>query len=631
MTATLTFLGDVAGLSAGLRAMRRSYRFDEGDGGLPVQVEQRPGPLSVERADGRASIRFERRVHFFRGLGLLLEHLDDPGDVRLEETPRFDSVGAMADVSQGNAVYREETLRELLVRMACMGLDRLMVYAEDNYAVEGEPYFGYMRGRYAQEQLRALDDFADALGIELVPCIQTLAHLIDALKWKRFADLKEDDDTLLVGEPSTYAFIERLIRAASAPFRSRRIHLGMDEAWKLGQGNYLLKHGYRSRQEIMQEHLEQVLAIVRRLGLSPMIWSDMFFRSVSTGVTHYDVAEGELERIRARIPAGLDLVYWDYYHKDEAFYGTWIRRHAAAGRTPLFAGGIWSWNGYAVDYRMTFDTTIPALSACAREGVREVLATIWGDGGTESLLFSNLLGLQLFAELAYAPAYDEAKLAARFRFCCEGELADWQALSELDRTPGTEAPPTNSQNPSHYLLWQHPMMGLFDRNAEGLGYPAHYAGLAERLAAAEDRNGAYGYVFGHLAALARVLALKAGLGLDLVAAYEARDRARLAALRDETIPEVAFRVEALRERHRRLWLRQCLPFGWEIHDLRYGALQNALDTTRLRLGDWLAGDVERLEELEEERLPFDGIEGPTLVLRYSRMPSASRISFSTGF
>ncbi len=41
------------------------------------------------------------------------------------------------------------------------------------------------------EELRRLDDYADLLGIELMPCIQTLGHLGQVLHWpamRKYAD-----------------------------------------------------------------------------------------------------------------------------------------------------------------------------------------------------------------------------------------------------------------------------------------------------------------------------------------------------------------------------------------------------------------------------------------------------------
>ena len=55
--------------------------------------------------------------------------------------------------------------------MALMGMNLGMMYTEDTYEVPGQPYFGYQRGRYTYEELHALDDYADMLGIEQM-CIR---------------------------------------------------------------------------------------------------------------------------------------------------------------------------------------------------------------------------------------------------------------------------------------------------------------------------------------------------------------------------------------------------------------------------------------------------------------------------
>ena len=103
-------------------------------------------------------------------------------------------------MSQSNAVLRTDQMKDLLTRMALMGLNTLYLYMEDSFDVEEEPYFGYMRSRYSQAELRELDDFANAFGITIIPCVQTLAHLKDVLKWPVYRDVQENLDTLLVGD-----------------------------------------------------------------------------------------------------------------------------------------------------------------------------------------------------------------------------------------------------------------------------------------------------------------------------------------------------------------------------------------------------------------------------------------------
>ena len=63
-----------------------------------------------------------------------------------------------------------DALKRMLCRMALMGYNEAYLYTEDTYALPEYPFFGYQRGRYGAEDLRALDGWAAALGIELIPC-----------------------------------------------------------------------------------------------------------------------------------------------------------------------------------------------------------------------------------------------------------------------------------------------------------------------------------------------------------------------------------------------------------------------------------------------------------------------------
>src|SRR5699024_12473022 len=101
------------------------------------------------------------------------------------------------------------------------------------YEVDEYPYFGYMRGRYTQAEMKECDDYARTLGIEIVPCIQTLAHLTEALNWNYAAEINDTADILLAEEPKTYEFLENIIAAASNQFESNVIHIAMAEAHEL--------------------------------------------------------------------------------------------------------------------------------------------------------------------------------------------------------------------------------------------------------------------------------------------------------------------------------------------------------------------------------------------------------------
>ncbi|WP_019535097.1 beta-N-acetylhexosaminidase [Paenibacillus ginsengihumi] len=624
----IRLIGETEGLLEGAALLCGDLGIELSDDGLTIEVRHTEGQLSAHYSEGRGVIGYDQPIHFYRALGLWVEHYRRGAEFSVAETPQFERNGAMIDVSR-NAVLTVESVRLLLRKMALMGLNWLMLYTEDTFAIEEYPYFGYMRGRYSPQELRACDDYAAKLGIEMTPCIQTLAHLTEALKWNYAAGVRDTPDILLVGEEETYRLIERMLRAASAPFRSRRIHIGMDEAHQLGLGRYLDRHGYRKRFDIMNEHLQRVARMAGELGLQPMIWSDMYFRLGSATGSYYDLDADIPAEVIEGMPGNVQFVYWDYYHADASFYREYIRRHRAFGSMPVFAGGVWTWNGIAPNYGKTVRTTEAALAACKEEGVREVFATMWGDDGAETSVFAGLAGLQLFAEHGYADAVDERCLAERFAFCTGGRYGDFLALNRFDETPGVAEGNLDESNPAKCLLWQDALIGLFDGNIAGLPLAGHYARLKGEMAEAARRNGEWNALFGFYAQLAAVLAGKSELGLRLKAAYDRRDRAGLQRLRGE-MGELIAMADELRKRHRALWLSRCKAFGWEVLDIRYGGVLSRLETACQRIDDYTSGRLERIEELEEERLYYDAPypmpEGALGRGTYQRIATASPLS-----
>ncbi|GIP35289.1 beta-N-acetylhexosaminidase [Paenibacillus sp. J2TS4] len=623
----LNLEGDLADLEAGIATLSPDLLIERGADGLTVSVERTGDPRIEVSMDGeRAVIRYSRPIHFYRALGLLVESLREGKPFAVTEEPQFDTIGPMFDVSQGNAVLNLETVKRMIRLMAVMGLDMFMLYAEDSYDVEEQPYFGYMRGRYTQQELKELDDYASQFGIEMIPCIQTLSHLKDVLKWACFADIRDDEETMLVGHEQTYEFIEQMIAAAMRPVRTKRIHIGMDEAWKLGQGEYLLRNGYRSKFDIMNDHLKRVLDITDKYGLKPMMWSDMYFRAGSQTGDYYDKDCVIPDEVVEAMPKGVQQVYWDYYHFDEEFYIDWIRRHKKLGSMPVFAGGIWNWKGFVLNYGATFVSTNAALRACKQEGVREVIATLWGDDGTECDIYSALLGLQLFAEHAYSRELGEDKLARRFRFCTGAEMKAFMDIKFVDEVPGIQPDNLETYNPSRYMLWQNVLLGLFDRNIEGLSMGEHYRMWSDKMKEYASSNGELGFVFELLHRLCSALALKAEMGLKITGAYREGDKGALEEIASVHLPELTKRVNSLRSFHRERWFTSYKAFGWEVIDGRYGTLLLGLDTAAARITDYLKGRIAVIEELEEERLLFNGQEGLVDCYFYKAMPTASRIA-----
>lgn len=627
----IKFTGDLSLLEEGIQIIAELLQVTLGDGEYVFDVAwKQENKLTVTLDGHNGTIVYNERCAFFRAFGLAVEQIKDGNThFAIEEPVHFDMNGPMFDVSQGNAAFNIKTMKSILRQLSLMGLNMAMLYCEDSFEVQNQPYFGYMRARYSEAEMKELDDYAYALGIEMIPCIQTLAHMPDPLRWECYRPIRDYAECVMVGEEKTYEFIRDLLISASRPFRTKKIHIGMDEAGKLGLGQYLRKNGYRPKIELMKEHLERVNAIVRELGLEPMMWGDMFFRALSpTGAYRVEGMKTLPEGAKDAIPEGMGCVYWDYYSLTHAHYEERMDLHLQLTDNVIFAGGIWTWVGFSLAWNKTLITTEAALDTCKKMGVRKVFITIWGDNGTECLANTTLIGCQLFAEHQYSDKLDYEKFKKRFAFCTGGCVEDFEKLELLDKNPQNESleDPSN-YNASKYLMWQDILTGLCDKNIEGYEMDAHYEKLAAELLPTVKRNGQFNGMFEFSYHAANVLAVKSEMGLRLAAAYKAGDREALRHFADVELPDLKARMQELRRVHMENWFELYKPLGWDIMDMRYGSLFVRIDSAIEELHMYLDGKLDRLEELEQERLLYGGVEGSIKYLNYfGDIVSPSRIA-----
>ncbi len=642
----LYFYGDVEGLLPALRDLQEDGYFlmcESAQEGFPVKVCS-CGENKVSCDGKEACIRFASKTLFFRQLGRLFMKMPE---VFQEDTKVcFDEMGVMFDCSR-NGVMTVDAFKGFARRLALMGYTYVLLYMEETYEVEELAYFGYMRGRYSQQELSVMDSYAADFGLELIPCIQALAHLEKYLRWEEAAEIRDTSNVVLAGEPETREFVKKILKGASAPFCTRKIHLGMDEAWGLGSGRYLARNGYRPSIEILRDHLAMVMELCREMELEPMIWSDMFFRPLNESGDYYDEApipEKTLDEIRQAIPEGLSLVYWDYYHFEKETYSKLLEKHQQMTENVIFAGGIWTWNGLTPNQGKAFDVTSAALAACRERNIRNVFTTMWGDNGAETSPLGALLTLQMYGEYAYDEKEPSRENIYRaFAACCNEDPQAFYDLRLLDELPSIPKGNPHSADPSKYLLYQNPLYGLYDRHVEGYladvlaadegkhtmaeilfdhekgleSLHNYYQALERRLRLYGKNSGSCALLFAHYANLADFLSDKAELGCAIRLAYESGE--------SRYVQECIRRVESLLERlpafaaaWNRLWKTTNKAVGFEAIQIRLGALEGQLRYALQRLNDFLSCGAP-IEELELTLLPFnppekggDGKEYPPL-------------------
>lgn len=317
----------------------------------------------------------------------------------IKETPVFETCGPMIDISNG-AAMKVSYLKKYFDCVAALGLNMVMLYTEEIYEMPEYPMFGYMRGRYTKKDLRELDDYANELGIEIIPCIQTLGHLEQYMKWGEAAPIKGSTSALLPDEEKTYEFIECEIKTVRECFRSNRIHIGMDEAGEINMGKHYRIHGFEPTLEIFNRHLKRVKSIAEKYEYSNIIiWPDMYFSD--TDWKYYYNPDGVIPQYAIdSAPGGVELMFWDYYNTDYSYYHKkLVQFERFKDNQVAYAGGVWAWDSFASNFRYDYDSMRPALEASIDHNVKTVLATIWC--GVYVDFFKVLGGLCVFSEMCY--------------------------------------------------------------------------------------------------------------------------------------------------------------------------------------------------------------------------------------
>ncbi len=505
--------------------------------------------------------------------------------------------GAMLDCSR-NGVLRVERIKEYVDILAKFGYNALELYTEDTFEVDGEPYFGHMRGGYTKAQLIEIDAYAKERGIELIPCIQTLAHLNGIFKWHVYSDVNDNKDILLIGEEKTYELIDKIFATLRECFTSNIVHIGMDEAETVGLGRYLKKHGFANRFDMLKGHLEKVISIAEKYGFKPKMWSDMFFKMASGGYELKDYDNPPEDMIKA-VPNGVNLIYWNYYQDKDVLYSKMLKVHKGIDNDCWFAGSAWSWLSFAPCNHWSIKHLSASMKACREQGVKNVLITVWGDDGQDCSHFAVLSSL-FYAIKAYNGETSISKIKEEF-FALTGE--NFNAFLDLDlpNAIGKNAKEFRNFNPCKYGFYSDLLNGFTDLHVpEGSG--ELYKKYAKRLKTHAKNSKNYGYIFEGLSALCDFLSVKFELGKRLRVAYQAGEKIALEEIYKD-IKRAEAKLIKFENAHKNRWDKDCYPQGYDVQDVRIGALKQRLKTARERLRKYLDGKEDRILELEAKLLP----------------------------
>ncbi|MBO5925066.1 MAG: beta-N-acetylhexosaminidase [Clostridia bacterium] len=603
MKFALTDLSFVEGLEELISEFELDVELVETDYDYLVVVDQ--GANSIDKVGEECRITYSHKPAFFMMFLKLLQHIEvEEYKISMSYNGDF---GVMVDCSR-NAVMTLDTAKRTIRNMASMGYTYLELYTEDTYEVEGEPLFGYKRSRYSRDEIIKIVEYAEIFGMEVVPCVQTLAHLNAIFNWPTYQEHKDYDDILLAKDERTYRLIDNIFRSLRSMYKTNRINLGMDEAHMLARGKYMDKHGYVPAFEVFAEHLRYVLEVARSYGFDqPSIWCDMYFRMANEGNYYIkDKSFSFTEEQKATVPQGVKLIYWDYYNVDDDVIDNMIRLVGELSPNTAYAGGLWKWAGYAPANYITQDVDRHIIPRCLRAGMTDVLMTAWGDCGAEASIFSILPGMLYTSEMLYTGGVRE--INSRCMMLFGYTYRDMVKLDLPNILEDNHKHEFDIQNPSKYLLYNDLLLGIMDPYMPD-DVEDRYSKMHRTLSRVEGGS-KYQYIFDTMIALTKLLSIKASLGREIRATYLAGGD--MTPLLDK-ITKARKALRNFKLKAEQMWFREYKPVGYEVLDVRLGGLDNRMATAYNRIQMYISGEIPTIEELDEPVLDYLGKAGKPVV------------------
>ena len=500
----------------------------------------------------------------------------------------FQEFGVMIDCSR-NGVIKMDALKKFIDCISAFGYNQLQLYTEDTYEIDGEPHFGYMRGRYTKAEIAEIDTYAKSKGIELVPCIQTLAHLATIFRHGEYGELRDIDDCLLVEDEKTYALIEKMIKTCAENFTSKKINLGMDESMRLGFGRYFLKNGFKTKAELLSGHVNRVYEIAKKYGFTNLkVFHDQFAWSAFGDDFYYKPTEEKDEKFCASLPKDLEIVYWDYGNwQMEDRYNFHMKKYAEINGNLSFACGAYRWSGFFASNRYSIQEARKTIADCKKNGIDKYLVTSWGDAGMESSIFSILPTLYSISKIAN----DEKEDFAEFERIVGLQYDAFMLFDEPNYPQEHDGFPRQLATAVLYSdLFQNQIGGAVYK-----GLNDFFKEKAEKFKAVQA--GGYSDIFEVAYALCDLCSVKAELGNDLRKYYAEKDKKGLVACVSK-IEDLIDKCKLYEKAFRKQWLNEKKAFGYECVLMKTGAIMQRWQYCKDIIAEYLEAKIDCIEELE---------------------------------
>ncbi|PVD29413.1 hypothetical protein C0Q70_08664 [Pomacea canaliculata] len=201
-------------------------------------------------------------------------------------------------------------LEQLFPLLKSLGATGLLIEYEDMFPYSDSLSLLAAGNAYSQTDLQRIQMAARQNDLEIVPLVQTFGHMEFVLKYEKYMSLREQNFTPQVITPTreeSYLLLQQMIKQIlKAHPEAKRIHLGCDEVYDLGEGqsHTLLIRENLTPGDLFLRHVTRLAKFIRSTypHIKPLIWDDWI-----RNIDEKTIESSELNKV-------VEPVVWFYEH-----------------------------------------------------------------------------------------------------------------------------------------------------------------------------------------------------------------------------------------------------------------------------------------------------------------------------
>ena len=505
------------------------------------------------------------------------------------------------ECASGNAP-KVSQIKQFINYLSAFGYQEFYFGLTDAYKIEEYPYFNYHRGSYSKDELLDIEEYAKNKGIKVIPAIQVLGHLQFIWRHQSFREFMDTRSILEVGNPLSYKFVDAMFKSISSSFKGRTIHVGMDETFGLGMGEYLNKHGLKDKKVLLLEYLKEVVKIAHKYNFEIEIWGDMLTDDKCTSIS--------IDEIKKEIPEHTLVWLWDYDSVDNSTINKKIKEMKNHASEIGFAGCAWKHISYVASNNYSIPRLVKQLEVCSKNNIDKYMVTLWGDFAIPCSIYSVLPSLFIASECNQNKPTSKTKLDKEKFYKIVGVKYDDLLSLDLLNNPYKHDRSKYYNNTSYIAFFSDMLLGNYDLyaskevNQQYRSLATKYHRLANKYS---DIN--FSYYFEMISNFAKVLSFKIHLAENIRNAYYKKDKIALENYINQ-INKLIKSVEVFNKSFEKYYLNENQAIGYEISLLHHSYLLSRIKYLKERVLDYIKNDVE-IGEYKEKTLRANYIPEPS--------------------